>query len=122
MVAPLCIDGVVYSSSMVLLNDARRGLDAHWLAYLGLGLRISATLAINVLSGLPYGIFGAVVAAWPAVALVLSYELLMIIVRRSAIAAPEARSQCGGLAWRLPIQASRAGIRLANLAGETPSP
>jgi len=50
VVAPLCIDEVD-SSSMVLLNDARRGLDAHWLAYLGLGLGISATLAINVLSG-----------------------------------------------------------------------
>jgi len=55
---------------MVLLNDARRGLRPHWLAYLALGLGISATLAINVLSGLAYGPPGAVVAAWPAVALV----------------------------------------------------
>jgi hypothetical protein len=84
LAAPLCIDGLIFAGSMVLLNDARRGLDAHWLAYGALGLGIAATLTINVVSGLAYGIVGAVVAAWPAVALVLSYELLMIIVRRSA--------------------------------------
>ena len=81
---PLTVDGLIYSGSMVLLNDARRGLKAHPLAYFALGLGISATLTVNVVSGLAYGPAGAVVAAWPAVALILSYELLMIIVRRSA--------------------------------------
>jgi Protein of unknown function (DUF2637) len=88
LVAPLCIDGVVYSSSMVLLNDARRGLRPHWLAYTALGLGISATLAVNVAAGLAFGPVGAIVAAWPAPALVISYELLMLIVRRSARTAP----------------------------------
>jgi hypothetical protein len=32
---------------------------------------------------------GAIVAVWPAPALVISYELLMLIVRRSAAPAPE---------------------------------
>jgi hypothetical protein len=31
--------------------------------------------------GLGHGIIGAAVAAWPAVALVSSYELLMVIIR-----------------------------------------
>jgi hypothetical protein len=75
---------------MVLLNDARRGLDAHPLAWFALWLGIAATLTVNVVSGQAYGAVGAVVAAWPAVALILSYELLMIIVRRSASAAPAA--------------------------------
>lgn len=86
---PLTVDGLIYAGSMVLLNDARRGLKAHPLAYGALGLGISATLTVNVMSGLTYGPAGAAVSAWPAVALILSYELLMIIVRRSAITAPE---------------------------------
>jgi hypothetical protein len=92
---PLTVDGLIYAGSMVLLNDARRGLDAHPLAWFALGLGIAATLTVNVVSGLAYGVVGAVVAAWPAVALVLSYELLMIIVRRSATApatAPEVKT------------------------------
>jgi hypothetical protein len=86
---PLTVDGLIFAGSMVLLNDARGGLQPHWLAYVSLGLGISATLTVNVMSGLAYGPVGALVAGWPAVALVLSYELLMIIVRRSArLAAP----------------------------------
>lgn len=81
---PLTVDGLIYEGSMVLLNDARRGLKAHPLAWFALGLGISATLTVNVISGLAYGKVGAVVSAWPAVALIMSYELLMIIVRRSA--------------------------------------
>lgn len=87
---PLTVDGLIYAGSMVLLNDARRGLKAHWLAYGALGLGIAATLTVNVVSGLAYGTVGAIVSAWPAVALVLSYELLMIIVRRSARPTPAA--------------------------------
>ena len=39
------------------------------------------TLAANVAHGLGHGLPGAAVAAWPAVALVGSYELLMMIIR-----------------------------------------
>lgn len=39
------------------------------------------TLAANVAQGLGHGIVGATVAAWAAVALVGSYELLMMIIR-----------------------------------------
>jgi hypothetical protein len=45
---------------------------------------IVATLAANVVHGLGHGPFGAAVAAWPAVALVGAYELLMRQVRVSA--------------------------------------
>jgi hypothetical protein len=54
---------------------------ARWL----LGLGIVATLAANVAHGLGHGIIGAVVAAWPALALVGSYELLMVILRSAHI-------------------------------------
>jgi hypothetical protein len=42
---------------------------------------VAATLAANVAHGLGHGLLGAAVAAWPAVALVGSYELLMVIIR-----------------------------------------
>ena len=80
---PLTIDGMIYASSMVLLNAARRGLDRPWLAYAALGMGIAATLAANVAAGLAYGPVGALVAAWPAPALVISYELLMLVIRSS---------------------------------------
>ena len=44
------------------------------------GLGIAATLAANVSHGLGHGVIGAGVATWPAVALVGSYELLMLII------------------------------------------
>lgn len=55
-VCPLTIDGTIYAASMLPLNDARRGLKPHWLAYGALGLGISTTLAVNVAAGLAYGL------------------------------------------------------------------
>jgi uncharacterized protein DUF2637 len=78
---PLTVDGLVYASSMVMLDSARRGARVPALARWLLGLGIIATLAANVVHGLGHGIIGAMVAVWPAVALVGSYELLMMIIR-----------------------------------------
>src|SRR5215813_13614511 len=66
---------------MVMLDSARRGARVPALARWLLGLGIAATLAANVAHGLGHGPIGAAVAAWPAVALVGSYELLMMTVR-----------------------------------------
>jgi hypothetical protein len=96
----LSIDGLIYSASMVLLNAARQGIRAPRLAYFALGLGISATLAANVAAGLAYGLVGALVAAWPAVALVISYELLMLVIRGSAIVA-DLTAEAAGVAYEL---------------------
>jgi hypothetical protein len=85
---PGTIDGLIYSASMVLLDAARRDVKAPRLAYWLLGVGITVTLVANVLAGVAFGVLGAVVAAWPALALVGSYELLMIMIRR-ARTAPE---------------------------------
>jgi hypothetical protein len=84
---PLTIDGLIYCASMVLLNAARQGVRGHWLAYAALGLGIAATLAANLAAGLSFGPVGTLVASWPAPALVISYELLMIVIRSSVRAA-----------------------------------
>ncbi|WP_327105426.1 DUF2637 domain-containing protein [Nonomuraea glycinis] len=85
ILVPLTIDGLIFASSMVLLDAARRGGARPVLAYLSLVLGILATLAANVMHGWAHGPVGAIVAAWPAVALVLAYELLMGLIRRSTV-------------------------------------
>lgn len=80
---PLTVDGLIYASSMVMLDPAARKEPLPALARWLLGLGIAATLAANVAHGLGHGPVGAAVAAWPAVALVGSYELLMMVIRGS---------------------------------------
>ena len=75
---PLTVDGLIYASSIVMLDAARRGARAPALARWLLRLGIVATLAANIAHGLGQGAAGAVVGAWPAFALVGSYELLMV--------------------------------------------
>jgi Protein of unknown function (DUF2637) len=84
---PLTVDGLIYASSMVMLDSARRKAPVPALARWLLGLGIAATLAANVAHGLGHGVIGAAVAAWPAVALVGAYELLMRIIRVTQISA-----------------------------------
>jgi hypothetical protein len=78
---PLTVDGLIWASSMVMLDSARRGARLPALARWLLGFGIAATLAANVAHGLGHGLIGAAVGAWPALALVGSYELLMMIIR-----------------------------------------
>jgi hypothetical protein len=92
---PATIDGLVYASSMVMLYAARHRVTvpspARWL----LGLGIAATLTANMAQGWSHGLVGAVVAAWPAVSLVGSYELLVWLIRTSG--AVEHRPPAGHL-------------------------
>src|SRR6201993_3158476 len=66
---PLTVDGLIYASSMVMLDSARRKVPVPALTRWLLGLGIAATLAANVAHGFGHGLIGAAVAAWPAVAL-----------------------------------------------------
>ena len=84
---PATIDGLVYSSSMVVLYAARHRLVVPPLARWLLALGIVATLAANVAHGWSHGPVGAAVAAWPAASLVGSYELLLWLIRNAAAGA-----------------------------------
>jgi hypothetical protein len=86
---PLTVDGLIYASSMVMLDSARRRTPVPALARWLLGLGIAATLTANVAHGLGQGLTCAVIAAWPAVALVGSYELLMMVIRSSQVPADD---------------------------------
>ena len=86
---PTTIDGLVYASSMVVLYAARHRMPVPSLARWLLGLGIAATLTANMAQGWSHGLAGAVVAAWPAVSLVGSYELSQGVPRLSHDVAPE---------------------------------
>jgi hypothetical protein len=108
---PATIDGLVYASSMVVLYAARHRVPVPSLARWLLALGIAATLTANMAQGWSHGPVGAVVAAWPAVSLVGSYELLVWLIRTSGAAdrEPSAAHLCTGAACRTarrPVPAS----------------
>jgi Protein of unknown function (DUF2637) len=105
--APATIDGLVYASSM-LLYAARHRVPVPSLACWLLGLGIAVTLTANMAQGWSHGPVGAVVAAWPAVSLVGSYELLVWLIRTSATAEcrPSAEHACKGAACRAVVRAA----------------
>jgi len=79
---PCVADLMIVSASMALLVTARNSA-ANALAVGSLVFGIGATLAMNMAAGWRHGSAGALVAALPQVALVLSLETLMGLVRRS---------------------------------------
>jgi hypothetical protein len=93
---PAMIDGLVYASSMVVLYAARHRVPVPSLARWLLAVGIAATLTANMAQGWSHGPVAAVVAAWPAVSLVGSYELLVWLIRTSGPAArgPSAVHRC----------------------------
>ena len=80
---PLSIDGTVAAASLVMLRAARAGLGTPWLARFMLGLAVAATLACNIGYGLPYGLPGALISGWPAVAFIGCAEMAIGMVRRT---------------------------------------
>ena len=82
---PLTIDGMVFVSSLVLLEAAKRQAKAPLLAWFTLLFGIVTTVTVNVLHGWAHGPVAAGLSALPAISLVLSVELLMGLIRRVTI-------------------------------------
>ena len=116
---PATIDGLVYASSMVVLYAARHRVPVPSLARWLLGLGIAATLTANMAQGWSHGLVGAVVAAWPAVSLVGSYELLIWLIRTSGTAecGPSAEHLCHRAACRTAIRS----LPIPAVDGDRPS-
>jgi hypothetical protein len=75
-VLPISVDGLIVAASMALLTGS-----APWLARAGLVLGILATLAANIAAGAQFGVVGALVNAWPAVAFIVASEILLRSLR-----------------------------------------
>ena len=68
---------------MVVLHEARNGRDAPALARFMLWLGIGATIGANIAYSAGYGLLGALISAWPAVAFIGAAEIAMQQVRRA---------------------------------------
>ena len=115
---PATIDGLVYASSMVVLYAARHRVPVPSLARWLLGLGIAATLTANMAQGWSHGLVGAVVAAWPAVSLVGSYELLVWLIRTAGTA--EHRPSAGHLGEAAACRAAARSATTAATGAEFP--
>ena len=115
---PATIDGLVYASSMVVLYAARHRVPVPSLARWLLALGIAATLTANMAQGWSHGPVGAVVAAWPAISLVGSYELLVWLISTCGAAdrGPSAAHLCACAACR----AARRPVPASAVDGERP--
>lgn len=78
---PFTVDGLIWAASMVVLDASRRNQPVPRLAAWSLGTGIVATVGANLAHGIGHGPVGALVSAWPALALVGSFELLMMLIR-----------------------------------------
>jgi hypothetical protein len=78
---PFTVDGLIWAASMVVLDASRRHHPVPRLAVWSLATGIVATIGANLAHGLGHGPIGAMVSAWPALALVGSFELLMLLIR-----------------------------------------
>lgn len=80
---PVSVDGLVLVASRTMLLRRRAGQSAGALGWAALLLGLTASLAANVAAA-EATLIGRLVAAWPPVALLFSYELLMQQVRVDA--------------------------------------
>jgi Protein of unknown function (DUF2637) len=109
---PFTVDGLIWAASMVVLDASRRGQPVPRLAAWSLGAGIVATVGANLVHGVGHGPVGALVSAWPALALVGFFELLMMLIRtgrgsRAGYAEPAPRDQPEPLMVQdLPSEAS----------------
>ena len=78
---PFTVDGLIWAASMVVLDASRRGQPVPRPAAWSLGAGIVATVGANLAHGVGHGPVGVLVSAWPALALVGSFELLMMLIR-----------------------------------------
>jgi hypothetical protein len=112
---PVVIDGLIVAASMVLLDSARHREKPPALALWLLAAGIAATLAANVLAGVTAGLLGAIVAAWPALAFVGCYELLMLLVRASARRTRDTAEAAPSSALSLPVPTDAQSAAIAAL-------
>jgi hypothetical protein len=91
---PFTVDGLILAASMLILDASRRHHPVPPLARWCLGAGIAATIGANLAHGLGHGPIGALVSAWPALALAGSFELLMTLIRSGPHAQATAIPTC----------------------------
>lgn len=87
-VIPLSVDGMLVVASITMVDDRQNGRKPRMSARVGFGLGILASISANVAAAQPT-LLGRMVAAWPAMALLLVVEMLSrkgrLIAEQSAL-------------------------------------
>lgn len=76
---PLSVDGLLIGASLILYVRRK----SSWVTWVSLAVGILVSLAANLEAARPE-LVSRLVAAWPAVALALSYEVLLTLVRQGS--------------------------------------
>ena len=90
---PISVDGLVIAASMSMLVRRRIGQPAGALAWVAVLLGGTASVVANVAAAEPT-LIGRLVAAWPPIALIVSYELLLQQVRAPGATAHSSAGLC----------------------------
>jgi hypothetical protein len=101
---PFTVDGLIWAASMAILDASRRNRRVPRLAGWSLGVGIVATIGANLAHGIGNGPIGALVSAWPALALVGSFELSMTLIRAAHGAAEKQESEAGESRTEPPVE------------------
>lgn len=90
---PLSVDGMLVATTLAIVDRRRLGQAVGWVPWTGLALGLVASLGANV-AGAQSDLVAQLVAAWPPVALAISIETLVIVLRNTrkprAASAPKA--------------------------------
>lgn len=114
---PLSVDGMIVAASTTLLADSRSGCRGSSLSWLLLGAGSAGSLAANVAVAEP-SVTGRIIAAWPSLALVGSYELSMRQIRATAATASGRRRP----ALQSLVQAATSGSVFGVTSGSVSAP
>lgn len=79
-VLPLSVDGMLVVASCAMVDDRASGRTVRWSARIAFAIGVLASLAANVAAAHP-NVAARIVAAWPALALLLTVELLSRVGR-----------------------------------------
>jgi hypothetical protein len=74
-VLPISVDGMLVVASTAMVEDKRAGRDVRWSARLAFGAGVAASVAANIAAARPT-VGARIVAAWPALAMLLVVEIL----------------------------------------------
>jgi hypothetical protein len=80
---PLSVDGMLVAATLAIVDRRRARHRAGFVPWTGLLLGLAASLAANVAAARPEPV-AQLVAAWPPIALAVSIETLVIVLRNTA--------------------------------------
>ena len=117
LLVAMSLGGLIVGASLVLLREER----GQWVPGTAEGMQllgIAVMAAADIVSGARYGLLGAIIAAWPAVAFFGAADLVLELVHRSRKRRREARPATASAVPSELQQAVRAAYLASVQAGD----